>query len=143
MRKKEVNITEIHGYIKAAFSGDHEIVQYYDKTQKVKSCEEATENVFTKIDKNYPDAKLIGIAENEEPIGYFAYNNDLLISFGINMKYRERDSLVTFWELIKSEMPKVFQCVLYSHNSRAINYLEKSGMDIVLENVTILQFSSN
>jgi hypothetical protein len=143
MTKKEINIDELRTYVFAAFTGDEEIVSYYDKMQNIKSASDACENVYSKITNEYADAKLIGIEIDNEVAGYLAYKESLLISFSLGLKFRKKDYLVEFWEIIKAELPKTFQCVLYSHNSRAINYLEKSGMDVLFENVTILQFSSN
>jgi hypothetical protein len=142
MTKKEINIDELRKYVFAAFKGDEEIVSFYDKIQNINSASDACENVYAKIINEYADAKLIGIDIDNEVAGYIAYKESLLISFSLGVKFRKKDFLIDFWEIIKGELPNTFQCVLYSHNSRAINYLEKSGMDILFENVTILQFSS-
>lgn len=143
MTKKSINIDQLRQYVYAAFTGDEEIVPYFDKMKNIKSAADACENVYSKITNEYADAVLVGIEIDNEVAGYIAYKESLLISFSIGVKFRKVDYLIEFWDIIKGELPPVFQCVLYSHNSRAINYLEKSGMDILFENVTILQFSSN
>lgn len=143
MTQTKINIDQLRQYVFAAFTGDEEIVSFYDKMQNIKSAADACENVYSKITNEYADAVLVGIDVNGEVAGYIAYKESLLISFSIGVKFRKVDYLIEFWEIIKKELPPIFQCVLYSHNSRAINYLEKSGMDILFENVTILQFSSN
>lgn len=132
-------------FIDAAFAGDEEIVFYYDKGEPVKTIEDVCENIQEKIRVNYPEAKWDGLwwqAGNR--IGYVVYENDqtttsLLISFGVNKKYRTPEILKNVWEHIKGLCGEHFSCVLYSYNRRGIAWLEKCGMKKLVENVTILR----
>lgn len=138
MTSKSINIEELKEYIDAAFYGDIELLSFYDPSQPVKTIEEACENVYSKIKYNYSDDQFSGIEIGGEKVGYFVYGNSILISFGINRKYREGISLSHFWGKIKEKLGDTFQCVLYSHNKRAIGWLERCGMETKVNNVSIL-----
>lgn len=129
---------ELAAYIEEAFKEDYELVEYYDKSVNVKNVEDCIENVIEKIKTCYPDADMFGVEEYGCKIGYFVCTTDLLISFGININYRDKETLDCFWKMIKKVVGDTFQCVLYSHNKRGINFLQKGGMIILFDNITIL-----
>ncbi len=139
MERKQLNIDQLKEYIDAAFREDTDLLRYYDKGESIDTLEDACINVFEKIKRNYPDAILYGIHITGRPIGYFAYCNTLLVSFGIAVNERTKDNLIEFWNNITDVLGKGFQSILYSYNDRAIGFLKKCGMDIVFDNVTILQ----
>ena len=129
---------ELPAYVEEAFKEDYDLVDYYDKNVNVKNVDDCIANVIEKINQCYPDADIYGVEEYGCKIGYFVCDNDLLISFGININYRDKDTLEVFWAFIKNTIGQTFQCVLYSHNKRGINFLQKGGMKILFENITIL-----
>lgn len=69
---------------------------------------------------------------NKEPIGYFVISSEmgLLYSFAINKKFRTKEILVNWWKYVKMVLGKAFTTVLYSNNTRAIEFLIKNGMEI-------------
>lgn len=140
---QNIHIDELKSYVEAAFEGDDDIVFYYDRKEKVKTIQEAAENVVKKINKGYSFAEMRGVKINGAKVGYFIYTEDLLVSFGINKGYRLKEILIDFWEEIKKELGETFQCLLYSYNTRAIDFLRRNGMNILFENTTLLRFENN
>ncbi len=137
-------LDKLQEYINAAFEGDEEIFLYYDRSQLVEKIEDICFNVREKIAVNYPDATWHGFSDEGVKIGFVVFQESLpekktlLISFGINKKYRTPETLKDIWAAIKLLCGDNFNCVLYSYNTRAISWLEKCGMKKVFENVTIL-----
>lgn len=135
-----INIDELKEYINAAFENDTELIGLYDKSVGVESLEDICDNVFEKISSLIEPAELRGVEVDGVEVGYFVYQPEVLISFGLNKMYRDKKYLSEFWKFIKSELGETFTCCLFGHNIRAINWLkEKCGMKIIFENVTILQ----
>jgi len=138
MTVTKININQLEEYVENAFFGDNELIEYYDKSAGVNTIPEAVENVILKIQTQYPDANIFGVEIKGEKEGYFIYEGNLLISFGLNKYYRDNVMLPEFWNEIKKELGDTFQCALYSHNVRAINWLQRSGMKILFDKITIL-----
>ncbi len=69
---------------------------------------------------------------NKKPIGYFviADKMGLLYSFAINKKYRTKEVLINWFKSVKEVLGKAFTTVLYSNNTRAIDFLVKNGMEV-------------
>lgn len=138
MIKKQVDIDELREYIYAAFNGDDEIVGLYDRSVVVKSVKDVCENIVFKIE-SAENISNFAISHCGEKVGYFSYEGNNLVSFGLNKEYRVKSILKRFWELIKEELGDDFTCALFSYNKRAIKWLEKNGMTVLFENITILK----
>lgn len=138
MIAKEITIQELMPFIEAGFRNDWEILRYFDRTERVESIEQICGNIYRKLANTYPDAKLIGIYKEDEKVGYFAYEGNLLISFAMNKWERKKETSIEMWAMIKKYVGEVFQCVLYTYNTRAIQWLKKNGMKVFCEDVTIL-----
>lgn len=139
---KKIDIEELREYVYNALLGDEELIRLFDRKANVVTTLEAAEKVIEKIETVYWDADLYGVEIEGEPHGYFACKNNLLISFGMNILYRNKMVLSKFWGAIKDKMSTSdFQCVLYSSNSRGIKWLQKCGMKIYFDNVTILTYN--
>jgi hypothetical protein len=67
------------------------------------------------------------VYDKNKMIGYFVYNpsRKALISFGLNIAYRQRKILKSFWGIIRGELKGKFQAFLWSRNARAIQWLKK------------------
>lgn len=139
MTTETIYINDLKEYIAAAFRDDYEIVFNFDPKYLVQTTEHAIDIVFQKIETDYSECYMKGLKNGNNKIGYMVYENDLLISFGINPNYRNASCLIEFWAGIKSTLGDNFQCVLFSNNKRGIAWLNKCGMKIVCESVTILQ----
>lgn len=139
----EIHIDELLDYVEPAFSGDDDLLFYYDKKANVKTTKEAAENVIIKIRKSYIGSECRGIKVNGDKVGFFVYADELLISFGLNKEYRNKVVLGEMWQMIKGELGDSFQCLLYSYNVRAIDWLRRNGMTVLFENTTLLRFENN
>lgn len=138
MKTIDVNMIGLKVYIESVFWDDDDILIYFDKEAGVKTTTDASVSVYKKIANQYYDAEKVGVEIDGYKVGYFVYMDELLVSFGVNKKYRNTEILSELWEEIKSRIGDTFQCVLYSYNTRAIGYLKKCGMKILFDNVTIL-----
>ena len=78
-----------------------------------------------------------------ETVGYvFCYEN-LLVSFGVNKKFRTSDKLKKVFEFIKNKFKGNFESYMWARNTRAINWLKKCGMQeeqININNVIKLKY---
>ena len=82
-----------------------------------------------------------GIYEGNNIIGYFVYTDKQLISFGLNIEYRQRKYLRSFFALIRTELGKGFCCWLHSVNIRGVRWLQKNGMIITKSNHLLTQLT--
>lgn len=140
MKIENIDIKYLSHFIGSAFWNDNELLSFYDKNIPVKTIEDICDNVYEKIKSLNKLPQIRGVvSEDGLEIGYFIFEPTALISFGININYRNKENLMEFWELIKKEIGVSFQCYLFGHNTRAIKWLQKSGMNIIFENVTILE----
>ncbi len=142
IEKEFIAIDELMDYINSAFESDDELVDIYDPSVKVSSVKEVCENVYEKIESLIDPCSLIGVSIDGDKAGYFAYSHNMLISFGLNKKYRNREYLIEFWGMIKDELGDSFQCALFSVNKRGIDWLKRQGMEILFENITILNYKN-
>lgn len=141
MEVKKIHIDEFSEYVYNAFFDDYDLVEFYDRSVRVKSTNDAIDNVCLKIKESYPDAKIFGVIIDGIKVGYFVTKENLLISFGMNIKYRNKVVLAEFWKQIQTRLGNKFHAMLYSHNSRAIEFLKKSGMKIEFDHITILSYN--
>lgn len=125
-------------YIYIACRGDNQIIDFFDPTIPVSSPEEAADRIWDKLVANYPESNFVPLHHNGEKIGFYAWVPGLLISFGVNIEYRTKDVLTEVWDGILREMGDGFSVVLYTKNTRAIQWLERCGMRVFGENLTIL-----
>lgn len=117
--------------IRVAFDEDSKIFEFYDPNKSVSTLDEIVEDIYSKGDsyKGLSEGVIaIEVYEKGKLIGYFFFNNKMLISFGLNVAYRQRKHLKEFFNLIKITIGKGFSCLLWSKNIRAIKYLIKMGM---------------
>lgn len=138
MKIVTIGIDDLDEYVHNSFIDDDELVSYYDRNIIVTTTKDCIANILHKIKMYYKDADCFGVEINGIKEGYFVCTDELLISFGMNINYRRREVLEEFWGLIKKVMGNTFQVVLYAHNKRAIGFLQKGGMKVLFENITIL-----
>lgn len=128
MTTKEISYKELEKAIKIAFIEDKKIFALYDPHVKVETVEDIVVDIVRKV-SHFTGAKLIGVYENDELVGYFVYRGKILISFSIAMTYRVRKYLREFFQLMNKELKKDFVVYLWRRNSRAIRWLEKNGLE--------------
>jgi len=118
------------------FKGD-DLLSYYDPTSKVKTHDEAVIDIYHKLIEHAKERKCEFIRDD---IGYIFHSGDLLISFCVKKKCRDKANLAYFGNLIKSKLGHHFDCFLFTKNTKAINFLERIGMKKEEENhlITLL-----
>lgn len=129
MTAKGITYKEFEKAIRIAFEGDSNIYKLYDPKAPVQNIDDIVRDILLKI-RTYENAVYRGIFEKEKLIGYYVYEDNSLVSFGLNMQYRVRNYLREFFGIIKKELSKPFFCVLHSRNVRAVKYLLKQGCTI-------------
>jgi hypothetical protein len=132
---QQINITELKQYIEIAFEGDKELINFYDKNSCVSNHNDMSSNTHFKLTeyKCYFDRCFhYKVVLDNTPIGFIfiTKNPNLLVSFSVNKKYRNKETLKKYFELIQHIFSEPFICLLYNENYRAINWLEKCGMEV-------------
>lgn len=132
--------------IEAAFENDENINIYCDPSYENKSIKEIIDSTYNKIleYEEFGDVDFEDIIENGELIGFICCFKDKLISFGINIKYRNKEILTNIFEIIKNKFNTEFETYMWSRNERAINWLKKCGMKQIpcnIDNVTKLKYN--
>lgn len=122
------------------YEGDEAIVKLYDPNVSVSSVKEVVDNIFEKIERYGEAAISYAVRLEGNEIGYFVLSGDFLVSFGLNVRHRTTETLRSFFEVMKSNMPADFVCALWSKNERAIRWLTKNGMkNLLIKNeITVL-----
>jgi len=125
----------IKRYIEIAFTGDSELLNYYDKSINVSRTQDMVEDTCDKIlqyQNHFDVCSFYGIEINGEKSGYFfiVKSPDILVSFSLNKKHRNRQNLSMLFDEIKKVLDGTFLCFLNEYNTRAIKWLEKCGMTV-------------
>lgn len=132
---KKISKSEIPSLIAISYEGDHELLSKYHSANMHGDVNFpiAVLSTLDTIDEVSKEFKLsyYKVIYQKKPIGYFVTFDNFLHSFGINIKYRNREVLSGWFESVKKVLGKHFVCMLYDINTRAINHLQKQGMRIV------------
>jgi len=120
------------------FEGDSQLMEYYDPTSEAKTFDEAVMEIYQKLVDHSRERKCEFVRDN---IGYLFYADNLLISFCVKPKERNKENLAYFGNLIKATMGESFNCFLFNKNTRGIAFLERIGMKKVISNDLITQLS--
>ncbi len=75
------------------------------------------------------DLRYYKVLYKNESVGYVVEFDNFLYSYGINIKFRKKDILIDWWQQVKNIMGGNFMTMLYENNSRAVQFLEKNGME--------------
>lgn len=137
MQKRPLTKKDWLPYLHAAFEGDSDIVSLYDRDIDVHTVADVCENIFQKLSSLEEGLCFYGV-DSEGPVGYFAFQGTVLVSFGLAPRHRTPEGGSRFYRLMQS-VEETFLCYLYTYNQRAVRWLEKMGMKIVFNNVTLLQ----
>lgn len=141
MISESIDLSKLAKFVVAAFDGDEDIIDMFDKDENVKDTDDVISSVIHKIKSQYSDSSVFGLYDDNDknPIGFFVVDEDekILISFGLNIGHRKDASCL--FEEIKKVLGDEFNCMLYSYNKRAIKWLEKMGMKVIVKNISILQ----
>jgi len=137
---------ELRDYIEISYCGDLDLLQKYHVNQY--DLDSAVDETLRMIEITSLgiDMKYFGVEENGEKIGYLCTFTHNLYSYAINIKYRTKEVLISFWEKIKEVMKESFITMLFPNNTRAIGWLKKCGMDEVKDvedNAVVLIYFNN
>lgn len=120
--------------IKNAIEGDDEIFKYCDPNYAESTVEKLVKSIHEKIleyPKDYKDCFFSGFEIDKEVVGYIfcIKRPNLLVSFGLNKKYRTPIILKNMFDEIKNVFDNGhFESYMWERNERAIKWLEKCGM---------------
>jgi hypothetical protein len=120
-----------------AFEGDKDISKYCDKNDKELEVEKLVLSIFKKLleYEETEECDFYDLSVENEVVGYgFNYKN-ILISFGVNKKFRNKENLKKVFEIIKGKFNSDFETYMWERNERAVNWLRKCGMTEVESNI--------
>lgn len=143
MTTKLIDNNQIQEAIKIAFENDAKLMDLYDTSVKVNGIEDIVKDVTRKVLTHQDRILWKGVFEKDKLIGYYVYNPFMLISFGVNIKYRKRKYLRKYFSIMREELGKGFVCHLHSRNIRGIKWLLKNKMEIVYSNTQITKLICN
>lgn len=131
----KITLTQLRDYVEVAFVDDEDLIKFYDKSVHVEKTQDMVNNTHQKIveyEEHFKECNSYGLEINNEKVGYFftTRNPNMLVSFGMNKAYRNKMNLKTMYEAIYNELGGSFHCYLFSHNKRAIKWLERCGMNV-------------
>jgi hypothetical protein len=125
----EITLYELKKYIEIAFDNDKELSKYHISNKDFAS------HTYEEICKTAEILSLKYYKIGE--YGFTVLAPKLLYSFGINKKFRDKETLKNWFIEIKNIMP-IFDCALHGKNSRAINHLIQQGLKSK-EQIIVLQ----
>ena len=129
----EIPISHLWKYVEFAFEDDEELVGKYNKRvdslgelikTNVKYVIELSESVNVTCYKVVYDGLVIGFMVT-------AFSGSLLYSFGINKKYRVKEILIQWINLIKKGGREYIAVTLNEENQRAIDFFIKNDFIII------------
>lgn len=130
---KSINKEQFKEAIRISFDSDTNIYPMYCPYVKVKSVDDIVNDISYRIEKEKGNATLKGVYEKGVMIGYYVYEEKILISFALNVRYRTRKYLKEFWSKIRSDLKGGFECFLWNENIRGYKWLQKNGMKIIAQ----------
>jgi len=130
---KKISIHSLPELIKTSYEGDKDILES-QHIAKFTEVEPAAASTFGMIKDMAAEKKLncYKVVYQKKPIGYFVTFDKFLFSFGINIKFRQKEILTKWWREVVQSLEKNFLCILYPHQQKAIQFLRKNGM-VILE----------
>jgi len=131
----------------AAFAGDDDICSYCDPDAVDNTPDGISLDVYAKLMDwedvfcgTFKKAKV-----NGKEVGFVYYFDDILVSFGVNKSHRNKEFLASFFADVTEWIGGDFVTFMWERNTRAINWLEKNGMQreaCDMENIIKLKYKS-
>lgn len=117
--------------IYVAFGGDKKLIEQYHLVGK--NLDECVNDTYNKILQTSQEIVLekYAVIDEEVVLGYLVVSitHKFLYSFGLAINKRQYFSDLFFSEISKL-LSHNFKCILWTKNSRAIEYLKRNGMRI-------------
>lgn len=127
---KKISKPELPELVKISYAGDSELIE---KFHPAKSDEQGSvDNTLQWVDdvSKEHDCSYYKVCYNKKPIGYFVVFKEFLYSFCINIKYRKKEILMSWWQKVKYVLGNTFKTMLYTENYRAIAFCLRNGMKV-------------
>lgn len=134
IRLAKISLYELPELIAISYQGDNDLLQKYHIAPM--DLQSAIESTFGMIYSTAQMKKAVcyKVIYQKKPIGYVVtFDGNFLYSYAIAVKFRKKDILISLWDRVKSILDENFSSMLYSNNTRAANWLVKSGMKLVSE----------
>ena len=124
----KISISKLPDYVEIAYKGDTDLfTKFHVSTFDFKGAVMSTLLMILDVAKTR-QLSCYKVIYQKEPIGYVVSYEGVLYSFGINIKFRKKDILLSWWEELKKTIGREFVCRLYRNNTRAIEFLKKQQM---------------
>lgn len=130
MITKNINNEQFKQAVRVSFEGDSEIYGLYNPSITVQSVDDIVNDISSRIQSDVRKIDVKGVYDKNNLVGYYAYSDDTLVSFGLSIEYRKRKYLKELWHLIRRDLRGAFQCHLFTRNIRGVKWLGKNGMKI-------------
>lgn len=131
----QIEKSELKSLITLSFEGDNELLDIFH-IKAPATLDECVNNTFSFIENNKDfyaeDMKIFKLIRGMEAIGFTVIieNEHLpneLYSFGIKKEYRTWDITSKWMELLQKILGVPYYIILWSRNTRAINFFERNG----------------
>ena len=126
----KISPDQIKSFIEVAFRDDTELLeQYHISPGTLDHCVDHTYGFISENADFYKeDIEFYAVDDFGFTIIIRNANNvNELYSFGININYRNKETLTAWLEEVEKLIGKPYYIVLWAKNTRAINFFEKNG----------------
>lgn len=134
---EKISLDELKKLIYLSCENDNELAEKYHSLNLGKRGEYTLEECINETFERIVDAEEeVGLDKYKviyqgEEIGYVTLFEDILYSYAIGMKYRTKEILPLWWKGICNLFENEFVTMIYSNNTRCLNFLLKNNMEIV------------
>ncbi len=96
----KISINKLPEVIEIAYEGDNDLFEkYHVQRFTLKESVISTLKMINDTAKEYK-TKCYKVIYNKQSIGYVALYGDILYSFGINIRFRKKDILLAWWNIL-------------------------------------------
>lgn len=138
----EISKTELYDAVRKSYEGDNiGLEKFHVERFTLDEAVKCTMDMINDASKLF-EFSYFEIWGKGEMIGYSVLSGKLLYSFCINVKYRTKDIILQWWNMVKNILDNDFYTAVYENNKRAINFLKKRGMVLDRQNENLLIFKT-
>lgn len=117
---------ELTKYVRIAFKGDADLMDKYHILQG--SLGECVADTVKRIEEIKDPLEYYALVFEEEAIGFTVIGESFLLSFGINIRLREKIIVMDWWRQVCRMLDDKFVTWIFKKNTRTIKFLERNGM---------------
>ncbi len=131
---KKISLYELPELIHLSYKGDNELLQKYHIAPM--DLETAIQSTFSMIHtaSRLKKLNIYKVIFEKQPIGYVVtYDDNFLYSYALAPKFRKKNILIDWWHEIRKVLDSDFRTMIYSNNTRAIDFLKRQSMAIEQE----------